>query len=89
MLLNNNNGDIIVLQKPTRDQSTKEKYEQKTFELTRRCRKALELHDNEELDLRQLVGWLIANKSQWARTTWRFYKSAVAYYLERQIELYQ
>lgn len=78
----------MALQKPTRDESTKAKYEQKTYELTRRCRKSLGIHENEQLDLRQLVGWLISHKTEWARSTWRLYKSAVAYFLERQVELY-
>ena len=77
---------MALQEKPTRDESTKQKYKKRTLELMRACRKNLELATHEHLDLRQFVGWLINRKTEWSRPTWRFYKSSVVYYLEKEIE---
>lgn len=71
--------------KPTREESTKETYRSRTRELNMRCRKELLIADHELLDLRQFVGWLIENKTNWMGTTWRQYKASVIYFLETKI----
>lgn len=73
-------------EKPTRDESTKQKYKKRALELIRACRKNLQVSVHEQLDLRQFVGWLISRKTEWSRPTWRFYKSSVVYFLEKEIE---
>lgn len=75
-----------LLIEPTRSESTKREYKRRTKELARRCRKELSIHTHEILDLRRFVGWLITNKTIWARTTWRQYKASVVYSLEQEIE---
>lgn len=72
--------------KPTREDSTRRVYLARTKELTRRARKELGTPDHEILDLRQFLGWLIDNKNNWARTTWRQYKASVIYFLEDLIQ---
>lgn len=77
---------MALLTEPTRSESTKKEYKRRTKELYRRCRKELEVHNHELLDLRRFVGWLITNKTTWARTTWRQYKASVVFYLEQEVE---
>lgn len=77
---------MALQEKPTRDESTKQKYKKRTQELIRRCRKDLQISVYDQLDLRQFVGWLISRKTEWSRPTWRFYKSSVVYFLEKEIE---
>lgn len=80
MLLTNKQPGI------TRSEATKKEYLRRTRELSSRCRKELNLYSHEILDLRRFVGWLITQKSIWARTTWRQYKACVVYFLEKQVE---
>lgn len=73
--------------RPTRSDSTQASYQRRARDLVRRCRRELVIHDNEALDYRRFVGWLITNKTQWSRPTWRQYKAAVAYMLEIETQL--
>lgn len=66
----------------TRTEKTKEDYIQRSHQLIKKAKKELDMHQDEELDVRQLVVWLNDHKANIARTTWRQYKSAVVYYLE-------
>lgn len=68
--------------KPTRNLNTEKEYKRRTRDLIRKCRRELKIHKNDVLDHRHFVGWLITNKTQWSRPTWRQYKSSVAYSLE-------
>lgn len=68
--------------KPTRNLNTEIEYKRRTKNLIRKCMKELKIHPNEELDYRHFVGWLITNKTQWSRPTWRQYKASVSYTLE-------
>lgn len=77
---------MALLIEPTRSESTKKEYKRRTRELSRRCRKELEIHNHELLDLRRFVGWLINQKTTLARTTWRQYKASVVYFLEVEVE---
>lgn len=70
---------------PTRSKATTIEYRRRTHELSRRCRKELGIHNHEILDFRRFVGWLITQKTTWARTTWRQYKASVVYFLEQEI----
>lgn len=74
--------------RPTRSPSTEQAYKKRTRDLVRRCRKELHVHHHESLDYRRFVGWLITQKTQWSRPTWRQYKSAVAFSLEMEAELH-
>lgn len=71
--------------KPTREESTKRNYKARTNKLTKQYRKDAEIPEYELVDLREFVGWLIYNKTQWAGTTWRQYKASVIYFLETKI----
>ena len=71
---------------PQRTASTERDYRRRTGELIRRCRRDLSIHHHESLDYRRFVGWLITQKKQWSRPTWRQYKAAVAYVLETESE---
>lgn len=72
--------------RPQRDPSTQASYRRRTGDLIRRCRRELNVHHHETLDFRRFVGWLITQKTQWSRPTWRQYKAAVAYVLETTAE---
>ncbi len=66
-----------------RTEKTKEDYLLRSQQLLKRAKKELGITENEELDVRQFVVWLVEQKPNIARTTWRQYKSAVVFYLER------
>lgn len=68
--------------KPTRTIGTEAAYRRRALELARRCRKELNLHNHERLDYRRFTGWLITQKKQWTRETWRQYKAATAFFLD-------
>lgn len=70
----------------TKNNDTKNLYIKKTFELSKRCRKKLNIFEHEELDIRQFVAWLILNKTNYNKNTWRLYKSAVIFFLETEIQ---
>ena len=72
--------------RPQRDPATQADYQRRTGDLIRRCRRELKVHQHEALDYRRFVGWLITQKTQWSRPTWRQYKAAVAYVLETKSE---
>lgn len=71
---------------PKRDITTQISYANRARALQARCLKELKIHKHEELDPRQLVGWLVTKKTQWSRPTWRQYKAAIAYKLELESE---
>lgn len=71
----------------TRTEQTKEDYIQRANQLIKKAKKELDMHQDEELDVRQLVVWLNEHKPNIARTTWRQYKSAVVYYLENHPDI--
>jgi len=73
--------------KPTRTEQTERSYRQRTKDLVRRCRKEFSIHPHEALDYRRFVGWLVTQKTQWSRPTWRQYKASVVYVLEQESEL--
>ncbi len=66
-----------------RTEKTKEDYLLRSQQLLRRAKKELGITEKDDLDVRQFVVWLVEQKSKIARTTWRQYKSAVVFYLER------
>lgn len=70
----------------TKNDYTKNIYIKKTFELSKKCRKNLNIYEHEELDIRQFVAWLILNKTKYNKNTWRLYKSSVIFFLETEIE---
>lgn len=72
--------------RPQRQPGTEQDYRRRASDLIRRCRRALSVHHHEALDPRRLVGWLITQKTQWSRPTWRQYKAAVAYELELAVQ---
>ncbi len=72
--------------RPARTVSTEQAYKKRANALRLRCRKELVLHQQEVLDYRQFVGWLITQKTFWSRPTWRQYKAAVVYELEMAAE---
>lgn len=65
----------------TRTEKTKEDYLIRVQQLINRAKKDLQI-TSQDLDVRQLVVWLVEKKPSIARTTWRQYKSSVVYYLE-------
>lgn len=87
-----NNNDInknIALQEAlegfaptTRVEQTKIDYLKKSQQLLNRAKKEMDIPIDEELDVRQFVVWLAELKPSISTRTWRFYKSAVVYYLE-------
>ena len=74
------------LQKFTRTQETERQYLHKASELMKRCRLDLEIDDIHPLDYRQFVGWLVCLKQDWKANTWKQYKAAVSYILEKEME---
>lgn len=72
--------------RPQRDPGTQRDYKRRTGDLVRRCRRELNIHHHEHLDYRRFVGWLITQKPQWSRPTWRQYKAAVVYVLELETD---
>jgi hypothetical protein len=75
--------------KPTRTPGTEAAYRRRALELARRCRKNLGLHNHERLDYRRFTGWLITQKGEWTRETWRQYKAATAFFLEELVRQHQ
>lgn len=61
-------------------------YLKKSKQLLNRAKKEMDIPLDEELDVRQFVVWLVELKPTISRNTWRFYKSAVIYYLENYPE---
>lgn len=72
--------------KPTRIDRTEQRYRRRTRNLVAQCRKKLNIPNNEELDYRRFVGWLITQKPNWSRDTWRQYKASVVFFLEKETE---
>lgn len=70
----------------SRTEKTKEDYLIRVNQLMNRAKKDLQI-TSDELDVRQLVVWLVEKKPNIARTTWRQYKSAVVYYLENYSDI--
>lgn len=70
--------------KPTRMDRTEQRYRRRTRNLVGQCRKKLSIPNNEELDYRRFVGWLITQKPNWSRDTWRQYKASVMFFLEQE-----
>lgn len=66
----------------SRIDQTKIDYIKKSKQLLNRAKKEMDIPLDEELDVRQFVVWLVELKPSISRNTWRFYKSAVIYYLE-------
>ena len=66
----------------SRIEQTKIDYLKKSQQLLNRAKKEMDIPLDEELDVRQFVVWLVELKPTISRNTWRFYKSAVVYYLE-------
>lgn len=73
--------------KPTRIARTEQRYRQRTRDLVVQCRKRLNIPNNEDLDYRRFVGWLITQKTNWSRDTWRQYKASVMFFLEQEAEV--
>jgi len=67
----------------SRTEKTKENYMARAFQLLKRAKRELDIKENEEIDVRQFVVWLVEKKPKIARATWRQYKSSVVYYLEQ------
>ena len=66
----------------SRIDQTKIDYIKKSKQLLNRAKKEMDIPIDDELDVRQFVVWLVELKPTISRNTWRFYKSAVIYYLE-------
>lgn len=71
----------------SRTEKTKEDYSFRANQLIKRAKINLGIPNNEELDVRQFVIWLVEQKKDIARTTWRQYKSSVVYYLENYYDI--
>lgn len=71
---------------PTRTNKTEQRYRRRTRNLVVQCRKKLSIPDNESLDYRRFVGWLVNRKPELSRDTWRQYKASVMFFLEKESE---
>jgi integrase len=71
---------------PTRSETTKTSYGRRTQNLLLKCRTEMGIAPHEALDHRRFVGWLITNKPNWSRNTWRQYKAAAVYSLEKEAD---
>ncbi len=70
--------------KPTRIYKTEQSYRRRTRNLVAQCRKSLHIPQHEALDYRRFVGWLVTEKPNWSRDTWRQYKASVVFFLEQE-----
>lgn len=66
----------------SRIEQTKIDYIKKSNQLLNRAKREMDIPLDEELDVRQFVVWLSEIKSTINTRSWRFYKSAVVFYLE-------
>lgn len=66
----------------TKEEETKQQYLIRAKQLINRAKKELNLHREEDLDVRQLVIWLNEHKKNIKPSCWRQYKNSVIYYLE-------
>lgn len=78
--MHNNALENFTEQSKTDD--TKKKYLLRAKQLINRAKKELHLNDNEDIDVRQLVVWLVEHKKNIKPSCWRQYKNSVVYYLE-------
>lgn len=70
----------------SKTEDTKIAYLKRVEQLRKRAAKELEINLN-ELDVRQLVTWLVEKKPSIMRATWRQYKSAIIYFLENHEDI--
>lgn len=77
---------MALSNKPTRIEKTEQRYRRRTKNLVAQCRKKLNILNTEHLDYRRFVGWLITQKPNWSRDTWRQYKASVMFFLENEVE---
>lgn len=66
----------------TKSEKTKDDYFKKAIQLVKKAKREMALPEDEEIDVRQLVVWLIEHKPKISRSSWRYYKSSIMYYLE-------
>lgn len=69
-------------QEVTRAEKTKDDYFKKAIQLVKKAKRELDIDNDDEIDVRQLVIWLIDHKPSISRSSWRYYKSSIMYYLE-------
>lgn len=69
-------------QEVTKTEKTKDDYFKKAIQLVKKAKRELNIDNDDEIDVRQLVIWLIEHKPKISRSSWRYYKSSVMYYLE-------
>jgi len=72
---------------PTRTLVTEQRYRRRGGALIRQCRRELGIPAHEDLDPRQLVGWMAGRRTQWAARTWRQYKAWMTYHLEHPAQV--
>ena len=77
-----NKNDLIKIPTISRTEETKSVYLARAEQLLKRAKKELKIFQDDDLDVRQFVIWLVEKKSTIHRRSWRQYKSAVVYYLE-------
>jgi len=70
---------------PTRNADTIQAYPKRVRTLIQRCRRALGVGPHDKLGHKQYVGWLINDRLNKSRPTWRMYKAASVYFLEQEI----
>lgn len=82
IIIMNDQYELENFQILTRNDKTKIDYIKRANQLIKKAKKQLDMHQDEDLDVRQLAIWLTEHKATIARTTWRQYKSSVIYYFE-------
>ena len=70
------------LPKMERSEQTKKKYKERTISLLKKARKEFDLAQYENLEAKQFIGWLIANRNNLHYNSWKQYKAAVVSYFE-------
>lgn len=77
-----NNYGLEDFNQISKTDKTKDDYFKKAIQLLKKAKKELDLKPDDDIDVRQFVIWLIEHKPKIARSSWRYYKSSVMYYLE-------
>lgn len=74
-------------QETSKTEDTKKKYMERAIQLINRATKDLQISTADNIDVRQLVVWLVEKKPTISRSTWRQYKSSIIFYLEHHKEI--
>lgn len=79
---------MTLVKNPQQSTSTVNAYKGRALNLAKQCRRELGMNNSESLDYRRFVGWLISNRRRLSKSSWRQYKAAVVFFLQKTTKAY-